>query len=354
MDNQLTQEITFNDLVLKLYDWYKYLFSKWIIIVAAGVFGLALGFGYTIYKKPVYSAVTTFALEDAASGGSMGQVAGLASMIGLDIGGSGGSGIFQGENIMELYKSRTMIQRTLLSEQLFGNKKMLMIDRYLQFNALKNDPDNGGSTKLMNFKIGNNEKLSRAQDSVLGQVVGKINKENLVVTKPDKKSTIIKVEFNSQDELFSKAFTDRIVQNVNDFYIKTKTKKSFNNVMVLQHQADSVRRMLNGAISGMAQAVDANPNPNPSRQILRVPTQRRQIDAEANKAILVELVKNLELSKITLLKETPLIQVVDGPILPLKKEAPGRTKSMVIGAFLMCLLTVVFLLARRGLNSIIG
>jgi hypothetical protein len=354
MDNQLTQEITFNDLVLKLYDWYKYLKSKWMLIILAGLLGLALGYAYSIYKKPVYSAVTTFALEDSAPGGSMGQVAGLASMIGLDIGGSGGSGIFQGENIMELYKSRTMIQRTLLSEQQFGNKKMLMIDRYLQFNALKNDPDNGDSAKLMSFKIGDNEKLSRAQDSVLGQVVGKINKDNLIVTKPDKKSTIIKVEFSSQDELFSKAFTDRIVQNVNDYYVKTKTKKSFNNVMVLQHQADSVRRMLNGAISGMAQAVDANPNPNPSRQVLRVPSQRRQIDAEANKAILVELVKNLELSKITLLKETPLIQVVDEPILPLKRDAPGKMQSMVIGAFLMVLLTVIFLLARRGLNSIIG
>jgi uncharacterized protein involved in exopolysaccharide biosynthesis len=354
MDNQLTQEISFNDLVLKLYDWYKYLLSKWIVIVLAGLIGLALGFGYTLYKKPVYSAVTTFALEDANSGGSMGQVAGLASMIGLDIGGSGGSGVFQGENIIELYKSRTMIQQTLLSEQVFDNKKMLLIERYLRFNPLKPDPDNGITANGVDFRVRSEGKLSRTQNSILGQVVGQINKENLTVTKPDKKSTIIKVEFNSRDELFSKAFTDLIVANVNDFYVKTKTKKSYNNVMVLKHQSDSVRRMLNGAISGMAQAVDANPNPNLSRQVLRVPTQRRQIDAEANKAILVELVKNLELSKITLLKETPLIQVVDEPVLPLKKVAPGRVQSMVLGAFLMGFLTVVFLLVRRGLNHIIG
>ena len=35
-------------------------------------------------------------------------------MMGLDVGGSGG--LFQGENILELYKSRSMIAKTLLTE----------------------------------------------------------------------------------------------------------------------------------------------------------------------------------------------------------------------------------------------
>ena len=57
-------------------------------------------------------------------------------------------------------------------------------------------------------------------------MVETINKSFLEVTKPDKKLSIIKVSFKSQDEIFAKSFTDKLVENVNDFYVNTKTKKS--------------------------------------------------------------------------------------------------------------------------------
>jgi hypothetical protein len=39
--------------------------------------------------------------------------------------------------------------------------------------------------------------------------------------------------------------------------------------------------------------------------------------------ILTELIKQVELAKVTLRKEKPLIQVIDRPILPLPKERFG-------------------------------
>lgn len=350
MNGQDVQEITLNDLVLKLYEWYSYLKSRWLLLVLAGAVGIALGYTYAFLKKPRYEAVATFALEDSGSSGSIGQYAGLASMIGLDIGGGGG-GIFQGDNIIELYKSRAMIQQTLLSEANFDGKNQLLVERYLAFNGLKKDSD---GKPHPDFQVPANQRFSRVQDSLLGEVVNRISTENLMVAKPDKKSSVIRVQFTSKDELFAKTFTDYIIQNVSDYYVTSKTKKSSRNVAVLQRQTDSVRRMLNGNITQIATSVDANPNPNLARQVLRVPSQRRQIDAEANKAILVELVKNLELSKIALLKETPLIQVVDVPILPLKKVVPGKLSCMFIGGFVLVMLTAVTLLLRRGLKSIVG
>ena len=54
--------------------------------------------------------------------------------------------------------------------------------------------------------------------------------------------------------------------------------------------------------------------------VKRVPSVNRQVDVQANTAILTELVKNLELAKVDLRKETPLIQIIDTPILPLPFE----------------------------------
>jgi hypothetical protein len=53
----------------------------------------------------------TFALEEGESGG--GSLSGLASQFGYNIGGGGGA--FTGDNLLELMKSRRLIQDVLLT-----------------------------------------------------------------------------------------------------------------------------------------------------------------------------------------------------------------------------------------------
>ena len=49
------------------------------------------------------------------------------------------------------------------------------------------------------------------------------------------------------------------------------------------------------------------------------------------------------MAKVSLRKETPLIQVIDRPILPLKKEKVGKLKSLILGGFLAGFLTILYL-----------
>ncbi len=121
---------------------------------------------------------------------------------------------------------------------------------------------------------------------------------------------------------------------------------------ILQHQADSVRQRLNMAISGVAMANDANPNLNAAMQVLRAPSQQRQVDVQANTAILTELVKNLELAKLALRRETPLIQVIDKPLLPLKVDKLGKLKALVFGGFLAGFFTCLYLVLSMIFKNI--
>lgn len=354
MSETVSREITLKELAINITRWLSYLRSKWLIILLGCLLGVGLGYLYAKYKKPKYVAVSTFALEDATGGSGLGQMAGLASMVGIDIGGGGTGGVFQGDNLIELYKSRNMIQQTLLSEVSIDQKKQLLIERYVEFNGLKAKWAAHPILKDIDFKVvSKNNQLVRAQDSILGEVVKEISRANLIVTKPDKKLSILKVQVTSKDEAFSKVFNDEIVKNVNEFYLFTKTKKSLQNVEILQHQTDSVKKELNGALAGMAKLTDANPNANPSRQILKVPSQRRQVDAQANTAILTELVKNLEMSKVSQRKEMPLIQMIDSPIFPLNKVVTTKTQGMLTGFFLAGFLVSILLLVRRGFLSMI-
>lgn len=348
-NKSLSDEISIKELIVKVKSWIRHLFVKWPVILLFIVLGGVCGFIYAYIKKPVFTATTIFVLDDnGGSGGGLGQYAGLASMAGIDLGGGGG-GIFQGDNILELYKSRSMIQKTLLTEVDCNGKKQLLVDRFIEFNELKKkwakDP------KLKEFEFGFTKKSNlngslgnRLKDSILGTIVVDIVADYLSVTKPDKKLSIIRADVKSSDEFFAKVFNDKIVENVNDFYLQTKTKKSLENVSILQKKTDSIRNVMRGAIYTVVEVSDATPNLNPTRQIKRVaPVQQSQFTAETNKAVLGELTKNLEMSKITLHKETPLIQVVDSPIFPLKKERLSVLKGAIVGGGLSAFFCVIFM-----------
>src|SRR5690606_6776290 len=146
-----------------------------------------------------------------------------------------------------------------------------------------------------------------------------------------------------------------LVREVNEFYIQTKTKKSTDNIAILEAKVDSVRTVMSGAIYSAAKVSDATPNLNPTRQVQRiVPAQEAQFSAEANKAILSQLLQNLELSKMNLLQEQPLIQLVDQPVYPLKVDRIGKLKGIVIGGFLFGFLTILGLIGLKLYRNIMA
>lgn len=354
-----SDEISLKELILKLQEWWKYLLSRWIIIMGFGILGGILGFTYAYFNKPVYTATTTFVLEDEKGGSGLGNLAGLASIAGLDLGGSSG-GIFQGDNILSLYKSRAMIEKTLLTEVNLDGKKQLLIDLYIDFNQLRKAWAEKPGLKAIQFNTqvpGPQLQTQniRLRDSIIGAIVADINANYLNVSKPDKKLSIINAEVKAKDEVFAKIFNDEIVKNVNSFYIQTKTKKSLDNIAILKRKTDSVRAVMNGAIYSAALVADATPNLNPTRQVQRIaPVQKSQFSAETNKAILSTLVQNLEMSKMSLMKEAPLIQVIDRPIYPLKKERFGKAKGILLGGILAGFLTVILLSIHKVLKGIMA
>jgi uncharacterized protein involved in exopolysaccharide biosynthesis len=344
-----SEEISLKELILKIQEWWRYLLSKWVIIVIAVIIGGAIGLTYAYLKKPIYKAELSFALQDEKSGsGGLSSALGLASQFGIDLGGGSAGGEFSGDNLLELMKSRSMVEKALLTTVSINGKPETLAELYINFNELREAW--GGKPDMQNVRFlpgADRSKFTLKQDSILGVFHSTLVKNNLTVDKIDKKLSIISLSVNSTNELFSKNFTEVLARVVSDFYIQTKTQKAAKNVAILQKQTDSVRRELNSALSGVAFLIDASPNANPSKQTLRVPSQRRQVDVAANQAIFAELVKNLELAKMSLLQETPLIQVIDRPILPLEKEKVGKLKGILIGGFLCGFLMIIYLSIMR-------
>jgi hypothetical protein len=341
-------EISLKELLEKAKEWKSYLVSQWKVILLAGVVGAVLGLGYSITKKPVYTASLSFVLEDDKSGGGLGGALGLASSLGLDLGGGGGGSVFSGANLPELFKSRKMVEQTLLRSVVVDGKTITLAEMYLENQEWRDQWKDNSKFKNIQFAPDTKRKyFTRVHDSIMGVMFESLLKGGLTVAQKDKKIAIISINMVSTNELFSKYFTEALAKEVSDFYVTTKSKKARMNMAILQKQTDSIRGELNGAITGVAAANDNTFMLNPAMNVRRAPSARRQVDVQANTAILTELVKQTELAKVTLRKETPLIQVIDQPILPLKKEKLGKAKGIVLGGFLVGFLAVMVLVVRR-------
>lgn len=340
-------EITLKELAVKIKEWYLYFLGNWKLIILVSIVGASLGVTYSILKKPLYIATLTFALEDEKAGGGFGGALGLASSFGLDLGGNGG-GIFSGSNLTELFKSRSMVEKTLLSSVDLNGKQISLAEMFIQNNKWRSTWDKNPQLANISFLPNTDrKKFTRLQDSIMGKMYESLSKTSLSVGQKDKKVAIINIDVASTSELFSKLFCEALARQVGEFYVETKSKKARINMAILERQVDSVRRELNSSISGVAVANDNTFNLNPAMNVKRTPYVRRQVDVQANTAILSELVKQSELAKVTLRKETPLIQVIDRPILPLPMERFGKAKGIIIGGFLGGFLIVLFLAIKR-------
>ncbi len=354
MDNTpiLNDEISLKELIVKVKKWYTYILSQWKIIFLAGIIGAALGLTYSFIKKPTYAATLSFVVEDEKTAGGVGGALGLAGSLGLDIGGNGGS-LFSGSNLTELFKSRSMVEQTLLTPVSFNNKVISLAEMYIQIHKWRDKWND--QPKFRNIKFLPNLKrdyFTRVNDSILGVIYSDLSQNSLSVAQKDKKNAIISIEVSSTNELFSLYFCEALARQVGKFYVETKSKKARINMDILERQVDSVRTELNGAITGVAVANDNTFNLNPALNARRAPSVRRQVDVQANTTILTELVKQGELAKVTLRKETPLIQVIDRPILPLPKERFGKVKGFIIGGVLASFFIMIVLVVRRLLREL--
>jgi uncharacterized protein involved in exopolysaccharide biosynthesis len=345
-----TDEIPLKEIIQKAQAWFAYFKSKWKIIFVAGIMGGLLGLGYAIIQKPLYTANLTFAFYEKDNKGGLGSIASQFGLGGLAGGNDGG--VFSGYNMIELLKSRFLVEKTLLSTIEIKGKKELLVNRYIRFNKLDKKWAKDTVLKGVTFNDNNRTEFTEQQNYCLRIVSKKVLKENLVVSKNEKKVDIVSVNVQSRDQLFAKFFAENLAKTVTDFYIETKTSKSRKDCDILQKRVDSVTSELNIAMSGRAKELDQNFGI--IRQQAAVPRLRNELKVQMLSALYAELVKNLEFSKLSLMREAPLIQIIDRPILPLEFSLMNKFKATLYGAIFFGFFSFIYLVWKKLLASILN
>jgi hypothetical protein len=341
-------EISLIELIQKIKSLATFLISKWVIILLAGAFGGAIGFGYAFLKPVKYTSTLSFVVEDGKSGA--GGLASLAGQFGVDLGGAGGGGVMSGENVLLFLKSEGLVRQTLLTSYDSAGK-LTLADRYADVTDRKESWIKNDKIGLIDFSRYTAGSVPRKEDSLMQEIIKTIIEEDLEVSKPDIKATFIELKVTTKDELLSMLFSERLVKLATDRYIESKTKTKAINIARLQLRADSLAALLNNktydAASTQQSLVDANPALRTAPIASEISSREKMMAA----TIFSEVVKNLEISKTILNQETPVIQMVDQSTLPLPEEKAGKLMFLILGGILAEFLTAVYLLVQRWLKT---
>jgi hypothetical protein len=347
------EKISLKNMFQGFKEWLMFIMDNRRKIVYGTLIILVLPLSYNYLKSPLYYANTSFVLENDASA-SLGGLSSLASISGINTSSlMSASNLFQIDNIQELYRSNNMLRQTLLEKVTINGKSQILIDYFAKAQKLEKKWIKE-KVYLKDF-LKDKKLYSRVQDSVLKEAVKLIKKDFLIVGKPNRNTSILNVGFKHKDEVFAKIFNEVLVNKVNRFYYKTETKKTSLNLKLLQTQTDSVKRLLDMSFLALAEIDQNIPNINPLAKTAKVPYQKAMVNLQANQAIYLEVVKQLELAKVTHRNKTPLIQIIDKPSFPLENNRFKFLNILILGIFgggvLMVLLLSLQRIIRQALEE---
>ena len=316
--------------------------KKWIWLILAAITGAALGLYYYHVQKPNYKAVCTFILEEKSAGGGL---AGLASQFGVSIGSLGESGsFFAGDNILDILKSKRVVEKVLLypMDEENGKNKSLA-DFYLGLTNKRSQWKKYPYLANLHFTP-NLDKFDVLQDSIMNIIYETILNNNLSVGRSSKQGSIIKVQVTAENSLFARLMTERLVDEASKLYLSIRVGRAEANIKDLQQRSDSLLFLLNrkSFTAALSQPLDVNP----AIKTANVPVEIALRDKTVLATLYGEVVKNLEMSKLMLAQQTPVIQVLDTPGMTLKNQKRGMMFLIIVftvGSVLVAIAMITFL-----------
>ncbi len=333
-------EASFKGIIVTISDYKNELKKRLLIILAVAIIFSLIGFGFSRSQEDQYNAVISFIVEGQSEGSNLSALSGMANMIGIDMGGSATSS-FNQQNIIELLKSRKIIERTLNNTCKIEGKSDLLLNHYIRINNLITD----SSTINLSSNYYN--------DSITSIVWFRIIDRDMEILFQNDEANILNLSFESLNAELAKNFTEIVIDEMSEMYIDYQTEKSRNTLNNLYNRSDSIFKDLRTSERNFAKVKDNNMRVMTASGRLEELQYMREV--EILQAVYLELRKNIELSHMSVLNETPLIQIVDKPVLPLENINRSNLFWIVIftflGVFTICFIIILRKLVRDALEE---
>ena len=328
-----TEETTLKDVIISIRDFTRELKKKFILISTVLIISIISGLVYSSIQKDKFEAVLSFIVEGQSEGPNLSSISGMASQFGLDLGGSSSS-TFSQQNVIELLKSRKVIESTLSKSCIVNNEEDILLNHYISINNMIEDGEN------ISF-------FSSSKDSITNIIWKEIIDFKIDLSYQNDEANILNLTYTSTSSEFAKNFTELLVEEISQMYSHYQTEKTKKSLKNLELRSDSIFRELKNSERNFARVKDRNLRViNASGRLDEIQYMR---EVQVLNAIYLELIKNTELVKMNLLNETPIIQLIDVPVLPLEYSNRSSKLFWVFSFSFLALFLVSFLIILRKL-----
>jgi hypothetical protein len=350
---QNNDEVSLRDILLSISLYVKFIFSKWIFLLISIFFGAIFGYLYTLNDVSIYTASTTFVVDNGVSSTSS-KLQGLPQMLGGQAVSSSGGGLldlFSSNNYSALYKSKRILEKALLSKMDINSNSILLIDHFFNIKKNQTNPSNINKNNL-DFNI-NKDNFTSEHNSVMNVVLDETEKM-ISVQISEVGLPVLSISVNSPDSLFSKVLNEHILEAVNIFYIEVKSKKAFENINKLEVNADSLKNVLFDKMNTLASEQERIPNANTAYQSFKLPSQKVQLEVSYLQSLYTTTASELVIARNEIRKIPPFLIVLDEPTFPLPVSEPNIIFAVMLWSvsflvFSILVLILVFLI--KGLLS---
>ena len=315
---------------------------KWLLITIVVCVTSGFGLIYSLRAKPKYEATSTVMLESAKGGGAMSGAMAIAAQFGMTSGSS--SAVITEDKLIEIIKAERIIKTALFKKATIDSSTDILANHYIDLFGYKHAWKKNDSLKNFRFK-NPEENMTIQENRIFKMFYGQITKDFLTIEKS--KSGIITITTTTTSELFSKYFNQYLVEAATSFYVNHVTEKGRKSLDIVQKRVDSITIALKDAEFALAKWKDANYRIVKAQGMIEEFRLRR--DVEIYNALYLEGTKRLEISKFTLLDETPFLQVIDTPTLPLNlaKGIATPFRATTFGFFIGFILSGLYIFGRK-------
>ena len=345
-------EITLKELILKAKEYFGEVVRNWKWVLLITILVIAIFLYKAISTPDTYPAELTFMVNED-DGGGLGAMSAILGQFGFAGGGSESNNL---SKILELAKSRNIIQQVIFDTVSINGKEDLVgnhIIKLYDFHEKWEDDTTG--LKGFLFKDVDQSSGTRMHNKVLKalykRIIGSPEMPGLLSKGFSEDTGIMEFSVKTINEDLSIYLCKDVYEKLSTFYVIKTVEKQRQTYDLMSQKVDSLKKEMQTAEYGLANFKDSHKGLFTTKGRLKEMRLEREVRI-LNEMYAVSL-QNFEIADFSLKNKTPFIQLIDEPIAPIKPEKESVLKSLLIGAFLGFFLSLVFIIGRKIYKDVI-
>ncbi|GAB2778872.1 Wzz/FepE/Etk N-terminal domain-containing protein [Rhabdobacter roseus] len=323
---------------ISLADIAAFFKRHWLKLLVAGFLSGAAGYGLS-HLAPIEYEATARILPEYSSGLGGGGLSDLASLAGLSL--KNNSEAIRPDLYPDIIGSKSFLLKIMSTPFQLQNGQMIVLTQYLDEEAEPLSPTQVAQSDSLIT-------MTKAQERVMKDVASRLT------ASMEKMSGVLNVRAEMPDPVLAAACTNLAVSYLKDFVADYRTARENEKLSFLRRQVAEAKGKYQRAEVALNTYRDRNVNAYTN--VARIEEQRLQNDYLQAQTLYGELSRQLEASRLQAQEDTPILKVLEAPMVPNWKSKPRRVLYALGYALLGGFLTLLYLLfvAEKVHRRILG